>query len=582
VTRIHILPDALASQIAAGEVVERPASVVKELVENSLDAGAKTVSVRIEKSGKDRIRVVDDGCGMSAEDARLALERHATSKLHSVSDLAAIETLGFRGEALPSIASVSELTLVTKEAASEAGVKIQMEGGRMVGTEAIGCAPGTSVDVRQLFFNVPARRKFLRSDVTEASHIADLVSNLAAAQPGVQFQLEHGKRLLVEAPRAGSRLERLYQIEGAWAEDAIAVDESAGSLRVSAWLAPPAEERGGSNRLHLFVNGRHVRDRILSHAVMEAYRRASSKPGTPRAYLFLELPAGKLDVNVHPSKAEVRFVDQGFVHHAVYSIVANALRGDARAPGVWLAGTPAAHAVGEPQPVYTGAPGQPVLRSGGGGLAVVEALSGGATEARPRAFAEWATEPPTSIGQLRHSYIIAVDGQDLWLVDQHAAHERVLFEELLERAQSGSREQQMLLQPIPLELTAGEQLVFQEELPRIAGFGFDVEPFGERSYLVRAVPAALAGFDPVKLLRSSLFEPERECRSSSISELGQRLAARVACHAAIKINQPLSPDKMRYLLEKLWRAGEPSVCPHGRPTTLRVGREQIERSFGRA
>ncbi len=313
-------------------MVERPASVVKELVENSLDAQARSISVLIEKSGKERIRVADDGIGMSAEDARLALARHATSKLVDASDLSRIATLGFRGEALPSIASVSHFTLQTRDDSSSSGIELVVEGGKLLREDELGLPRGTIIDVRRLFFNVPARRKFLRSEVTEASHIAQLLSNLAAAFPEVHFRLEHGKRTVLDTPPVREGRDRLFQIEGSWIEGAIPVVESVGNLIVKGWLSPPAEDRGASQRLRLFVNNRPVKDRTLTHAVMEAYRQVSSKSGTPRAYIFIELPTDKIDVNVHPAKTEVRFVDQRFVHHAVFTVLKNTLGAEGRAP----------------------------------------------------------------------------------------------------------------------------------------------------------------------------------------------------------------------------------------------------------
>jgi DNA mismatch repair protein MutL len=573
--RIRVLSEALASQIAAGEVVERPASVVKELVENSLDAGASTIMILIEKSGKERIRVADDGCGMSAEDARLALERHATSKLESAADLARVSTLGFRGEALPSIASVSRFTLTTRDEASAAGCEIVVEGGKERHFARIGCPRGTVVEVRRLFFNLPARRKFLRSDVTEAAHIAALVSQLAAAHPGVRFRLEHGARTVLDAAPVGSREERLYQIERDWVEAAIRVDEPLGGLRLSGWLTPPAAERGSSNRLHFFVNRRPVKDRILAHAVLEAYRQVSSKSGTPRAYLFLELPPEKVDVNVHPAKTEVRFVDQAFVHQAVFSALRNTLGGERRAPEVLVpAALPAERAAasglaGEPLPTYAG------------GLEMAATVWGESAPARPRAFVEFAREPPAVLGQFRASFIIAVDADSMWLVDQHAAHERILYEELLERGNRARPEQQLLLSAATVELGPAERVTLEEELPRLASLGFDLESFGPAALLIRAVPAPLSGLDPVRLVKAALAEPEEECRASASAEVEKRLAARVACHAAVKIHTPLGPEKMRFLLHRLWMAAQPTVCPHGRPTTLRIGREQVEGTFGR-
>ena len=567
--RIRLMPDALANQIAAGEVVERPASVVKELVENSLDAGSRSIAIAIEGSGKDRIRAADDGIGMSAEDARLALSRHATSKLFDASDLSNISSLGFRGEALPSIASVSRFTLRTREHEADAGHEVAIEGGQLVREAPVGVPPGTIVEVERLFFNVPARRKFLRADVTEASHIAASVASLAAAYPDVGFQLEHGKRSVLEAPSVGSRRERLYQLEKSWVESAVVLEEEIGGLSIEAWLAPPPEARGAASRLHLFVNGRPVKDRILHHAVMEAYRQVSSRSGTPLVYLFLELTPDKVDVNVHPAKAEVRFVDQRFVHQAVFSAVRNTLQGQRLAPEVLLV-----------REAYEPQASEPSMPGSIDGAAIAEALfSSPGPEVTP-AFSELAFEPPTPLGQLRASYIVAADGDSVWLIDQHAAHERILYEDLVERGVS-QMGQQLLLTPLPLELTAPERVTLEEELSDLASFGYDIEPFGQGDFLLRAVPASLSGFDPIRLVRSALSERERDCRSSTVREAGSRIAARIACHAAIKVHFELAPEKMRYLVRELWRARQPTVCPHGRPTTLRIGREQIERGFGR-
>ncbi len=567
--RIRLMPDALANQIAAGEVVERPASVVKELVENSLDAGSRSIAIAIEGSGKDRICVADDGIGMSAEDARLALSRHATSKLFDASDLSNISSLGFRGEALPSIASVSRFTLKTREHGADVGHEVAIEGGQLVREAPAGAPPGTMVEVERLFFNVPARRKFLRADVTEASHIAASVASLAAAYPDVGFQLEHGRRSVLEAPSVGTRRERLYQLEKSWVESAVVLEDEIGGLSIEAWLAPPPEARGAASRLHLFVNGRPVKDRILQHAVMEAYRQVSSRSGTPVVYLFLELTPDKVDVNVHPSKAEVRFVDQQFVHQAVFSAVRNALQGQRLAPEVLLV-----------RETHEPAARELPMAGSIDGAAIADALySSSAPEVTPT-FSELAFEPPTPLGQLRASYIVAADSDSVWLIDQHAAHERILYEDLVERGVS-QMGQQLLLTPLPLELTAPERVTLEEELSDLASFGYDIEPFGQGDFLLRAVPASLSGFDPIRLVRSALSERERDCRSSTVREAGSRIAARIACHAAIKVNFELAPEKIRYLVRELWRARQPTVCPHGRPTTLRIGREQIERGFGR-
>ena len=590
-SKVRVLPEALASQIAAGEVVERPSSVVKELVENSLDASARSISVLIEKSGKDRIRVVDDGVGMDPEDARLALERHATSKIQAVEQLSQINTLGFRGEALPAIASVSHFTLRTRDEESAAGREIVVEGGSIIREGEVGLPRGTNVDVRRLFFNVPARRKFLRTDGTESSHIAALMSNLAAAHPEVHFRLEHRGRKVLETPPVAARRERIFQLEGGWVEGAVSLDESVGGLHLTAWLSPPAEARGTATRLHLFVNGRSVKDRILTHAVLEAYRQVSTKQGTPLLYLFLELSPDKLDVNVHPGKSEVRFVDQQFVHDSVFSVVRNALHAEGRAPELAVgrdwAPAIAPTALGEvgrwpgrtTQVADRGAPYA-------GGMALAEAVLGmgdaqQVQQAMPQTFGEFAEFPPTPLGQFRESFILATDDESVWLVDQHAAHERILYEELLARPDQERPQQQLLLTPLQLEFSVAEQITLDEEMIRIRSYGFEIEHFGGRSYVVRAVPAPLSGLDVGKLIRSALAEREQDCQGSSIAEAEGRIAARIACHAAIKVNNSLAPEKIRFILDRLWRARQPTVCPHGRPTTLRLGREQIEKNFGR-
>ncbi|MGH9323304.1 MAG: DNA mismatch repair endonuclease MutL [Vicinamibacteria bacterium] len=569
--RIRLMPQALANQIAAGEVVERPASVVKELTENSLDAGARSISILIERSGKDLIRVADDGIGMSVEDARLALERHATSKLFDATDLSSISSLGFRGEALPSIASVSRFTLKTRESSADTGLEIEVDGGRVLRERQLGLPPGTIAQVERLFFNVPVRRKFLRADVTEASHIAAQVASLAACYPDVGFRLEHGKRSLLEAPSVATRRQRLYQLEKSWVESVVVLEEEMGGLTIEAWLAPPAEARGAVSRLHLFVNGRPVKDRVLHHAVMEAYRQVSSRSGTPLVYLFLELAPDKVDVNVHPAKSEVRFADQQFVHQAVFSTLKHALSGQLRAPEVKLStGGSASPPAYEPPPLGPSFAGETMVQA---------LLSTSVFEMTP-AFAELAEVAPTPMGQFRGSFIVATDATNLWLIDQHAAHERILYEDIVERGVSVSG-QQLLLTPLSLELTPPERVTMEEELSNLLSFGYDIEPFGGDGYLLRAVPPSLIGFDPLRLIRAALSERERECRSSTVQDAESRIAARIACHAAIKVNYELTLEKMQYLVRELWRARQPSVCPHGRPTTLRMGWEQIERGFGR-
>ncbi len=568
-TRIRLMSEAVANQIAAGEVVERPASVVKELVENSLDAGATSVFVRIDSSAKDHIRVADNGIGMAPQEVPMALQRHATSKLFSVEDLSNILTLGFRGEALPSIASVSHFTLRTREVTADSGYEVVFEAGQLIKEGPVGLPVGTVVDVQRLFANVPARRKFLRTDTTESSHVLAQVTRMAVCYPDVHFRLERGKRTVLDASSVSSVRDRIFQIEKSWVESAISLNDRVGSLGIQAWLAPPAEARGRSSRFHFYVNGRYIKDRILSHALMEAYRQVSSKSGHPRGYLFLEIPPDKVDVNVHPAKSEVRFVDQKLLHEAVFSAVRNALQTESKSVSVLVSNNV------DVQENFLDVDDRSVP------VTERQILSSPLKESprKTSTFVEFAHKPPTPIGQFRNSYILAADDSNVWLVDQHAAHERILYEGFIERGDTW--EQQLLLSPLTLELTPSELVTMEQELLHFENFGYDIESFGGDSYIVRAVPASLSGQDTRSLLRSALGEPERECRSSPLTDAHNRIAARLACHAAIKVNFPLAMEKMHYLLKMLWSSRVPSVCPHGRPTTLRVGLEQIEKKFGR-
>ena len=424
--RIHRLPAPVANRIAAGEVVERPAAVVRELVENSIDAGASRISVAVRRAGKTGIRVSDDGIGMSPEDARLALERHATSKIESVDDLAAIGSLGFRGEALPSIASVSRFRLQTRTPEADAGWEIRVEGGESPSERPAGMAPGTVVEVRDLFFNTPARRKFLRTEPTETAHIVAAVRNLALAWPQLRFDLASGERRLLGLEPAEDAASRLGQLEPRWSRDAIPLTAEAGELAVRAFLSPPMAARGASSRLLLFVNGRPIRDRRLFHAVTEAYRRVSSLSGTPRAYVFLEAPPELVDVNVHPAKAEVRFADLNEAYRAVFGSVRAGLEGSPRRVDLGAGGAARAR---EPAPSY---------RAGAGadGRAVGELLYGletGHPENAP-GYLDFGDTAPTALGQFRRTYILAEERAELLLIDQHAADERVIFNRLMERS----------------------------------------------------------------------------------------------------------------------------------------------------
>ena len=587
--RIHRLPAAVANQIAAGEVVERPAAVVRELVENSIDAGASAVSVRVRGAGKTEIRVSDDGVGMSAEDARLALERHATSKIESVDDLTGIGSLGFRGEALPSIASVSRFRLRTREKDADAGWEIAVEGGATVADRPAGMPPGTVVEVRDLFFNTPARRKFLRGEKTEAAHIVQAVSNLAFCWPQVRFELESGDRQVLALEPGEDAAGRLEQLEPRWGRDAIPVEARAGDLAVRAFLSPPMASRGASSRLLLFVNGRPVRDRRLFHAVTEAYRRLSSLSGTPKAYVFLEAPPDAVDVNVHPAKAEVRFSDPDEAWRAVFRSVRAALEGGPKrvdigpaAPGRRATPSPgrapAGPSGGRAAEPATSVPAHP----GWDGKAAADLLYGAdRVEDAPQAgYLDFGDVPPVVLGQFRRTYILAEQRHELVIVDQHAADERVIFNRLMER--SGDPRTQPLLQPVPLELSPVERTALVAERERLAAAGFDIEPFGGDSWILRGVPEVLGVGRGLDVLLRSLASEESECAASAAHDARARIMARVACHAAVTAGVTLTTERMEEVLRSLWATANPSTCPHGRPTVLRLDLPFIERRFGRS
>ena len=583
----------MANQIAAGEVVERPAAVVRELVENSIDAGASTVSVRIEGAGKTGIRVSDDGVGMSPGDARLALERHATSKIETVDDLTAIGSLGFRGEALPSIASVSRLRLRTREEEADSGWELEVEGGSVMSDRPAGMRPGTVVEVRDLFFNTPARRKFLRAERTEASYIVQAVSNLALAWPQIRFDLVSGDRQVLALEPSGDAAERLQQLEPRWARDAIPIEARAGALAVRAFLSPPMAPRGASSRLLLFVNGRPIKDRRLFHAVAEAYRQLSSQRGTPKAYVFLEAPPDVVDVNVHPAKAEVRFADPEEAWGAVFRSVRAAIEGSPKrvdigpaAPGRGgkrVAGTretPAGTGGAEADSRASG--GRVEQPAGWNGKAVGELLYGAdRVEERVRTgYLDFGATPPKVLGQFRRTYILAEERSELLVVDQHAADERVIFNRLME--ESSNPRTQELLQPVPLELSPVERAALADEHQRLAAAGFDVEPFGGDSWILRGVPEVLGVGRGLDVLMRSLASEESECAALAAHDARARIMARVACHAAVTAGVTLTTERMDEVLGSLWGTTNPSTCPHGRPTVLRLDLPFIERRFGRS
>jgi DNA mismatch repair protein MutL len=600
--KIHRLPVELANQIAAGEVVERPASVVKELVENALDAGARRVAVTVEYGGKRLVRVEDDGDGMEPEDARLALERHATSKIRTSGDLAAIATLGFRGEALPSIASVSHLTLRTRARGAMTGTEIKVHGGAVASVTEAGAPEGTRIDVEDLFYNLPARRKFLKSDQAESAQVSRLVTQLALGAPGVGFSLVSAGRRLLECPPAGSRRERLFQIYGD-PGDLIDVHRETAGLRVTGFIAPLAETGPRRGPQNVFINGRLVRDRTIAHAIADAYSVASIKERSPEVHLFIEMPLDALDVNVHPTKAEVRFREQSLVHEVIRRAVADAL-GQGPAPTLTLAPSAMAssYPIGETLPI-------PGVLAGGlypsrwredaaAGLRPQGTAPGpwpAAPETGPAAPGPWPEAPGTPLGtrhsalstpliplgQFRDTFIIAVDHEGVAIIDQHVAHERVLYERTLERLTTGRLESQRLLTPLLLDLPPAARQALVARAADLEQLGFEVEEFGGDAVRVSAVPALLGAEAAAATLRAIGEDLEGFDRGSPAEAALKHMAATMACHAAVKANYPLTYEKMAHILAELAATAYSTICPHGRPVMLRLTRREIERNFER-
>jgi DNA mismatch repair protein MutL len=602
--KIHQLPPDLANQIAAGEVVERPASVVKELIENAIDAGARRLQVHVELGGKKQVRVEDDGEGMAPDDARLAIERHATSKIRRADDLAAILTLGFRGEALPSIASVSHFILRTRARGRQSGTEIRVHGGAVASTVEAGAPEGTSVEVNDLFYNLPARRKFLKSDAAEATQVSRIVTQLALAYPAIGFALTSAGRTLLQCPPALSLRDRLYQIYGERG-DLIEVEKEAGGIRVTGYIAALAEQGPTRGPQNVFINRRIVKDRTIAHAIIDAYSQASIKERSPEVHLFLEMPPDALDVNVHPTKAEVRFREQSLVHEVVRRALRDALgqggvpqlqlRSESAAvepvaatiPGVlgggafpnrWIPGAGTAWNADREVP---SADPPAVLPGHANGSASITGSDADGSPQGGRAAAPIDLRPMIPLGQFRDTFIIAVDDEGVAIIDQHVAHERVLFERVMERLTSGRLESQRLLVPMLLEVAPAAHLALLQRTAELEAFGFEIESFGEGTIKVTAVPALLRSEDSSKALRALAEDLEGLDRGAKVQDALQRIAATTACHAAVKANYPLTYEKMMHILDELRATAYSTVCPHGRPVMLRLTRREIEKNFDR-
>ena len=690
--RIRILPDQVANQIAAGEVVDRPASVVKELLENALDAGANRIRVDVEAGGRKLIRIADDGHGMNRDDALLAFERHATSKLRTADDLLSIATLGFRGEALPSIASVARVTLETSPApqpnspeSSTLGTHLEIAGGKILHVDDAALPTGTTITVADLFFNTPARRKFLRAESTELAHVTALVTHYALVHPEKHFELLSATHTLLSAPPVTRTAERIYQIFGKdtlaqllpvaaerplahgglpepppWKKDPDEPQRDPGSLRLSGFYSKPELQKLNRNSIYIFVNKRLIRDRLLIHAITEAYRNIIPPTSFPVVLLFLEMPPEEVDVNVHPAKTEVRFRQQSLIHDFVRDSLRRALVESRPAAGFLAAldNSPAASPslmppAGSPlpgapersappdseamagdestqaaerfvltSPVPSPIPGKLPFDLGGLGAGSWDQKAWG--EAAKAIFDPLAATGPDGcshplsdatlhgmspatetarveaeqaatrlnhlgslrpLGQLRNSFILASGDDGLWIVDQHVAHERVLFEKILRDRQVEKVQRQRLLMPILVELRPAQMVVFALIAEELERNGFEVEPFGPQTLAVKAAPVGLEGAGLERMLGEvidqSSPEGEQLIHSEDLKTLRSRIAASIACHSAIKINTPLDPQRMEWLLLELAKTSHPTSCPHGRPIALLYSWKEIQRAFHR-
>jgi DNA mismatch repair protein MutL len=655
--RIKVLPDAIANKIAAGEVVERPAAVVKELLENALDAGATHVRVEVHGGGRSMIRVADDGCGMVEDDALLAFERHATSKLREAADLFSIGTLGFRGEALPSIAGVSRLMLETQSVDEQIGTRVEIAGGKMINVSEIALPPGTTVTVKALFYNVPARRKFLRTQKTELAHVASLVTHYSLAHIDKSFYLSTESGPLLSVTPVETLRERVYQIFGSETlEQLVELEATERSLEVAPSPVPPSQavsaalddarrparriyrlrglvskphiQKHNRNSIFVFVNNRLIRDRVALKAISNAYHNVLPPGLFPFALLFLDMPFEEVDVNVHPSKTEVRFRNQSFVHDFLRDTIRGLLIASKPVSSLPMPASPGQPAAGLPfsestERMAREAPDEPRPVEVGGFALKPQAPPAARFDFSETPPIELGNEPPQSapaanesavprsatvadslhsraplvdtapesladvgglraLGQINESFIVAAGRGGLWIIDQHVAHERILFEKVLARRRAaGLPNSQRLLMPIILTLKPEQEIVFDRIADEFRANGFELEPFGHRTVAVKSSPAELSPHAIETLLHEILETPERELRELSREELQKQMAATIACHAAIKVNTPLDGPKMRWLLDELAKTDCPMACPHGRPIALKYALQDILKAFHR-
>lgn len=574
--KIQILSDETASRIAAGEVVERPASVVKELIENALDAGASEISVWVEKSGTALIRVADNGEGMGPDDLALAVERHSTSKLKEEDDLSRISTLGFRGEALPSIASVSRMEIVSRPLDSDVGHRLRIEGGKKAEVRMAAAAVGTAIEIKEIFFNTPARKKFLKSFATELSHICDAVNRMALAYPEVHFRLFHDGRALADYVAVRDGKDRLQQVFGRdLVQDLLSFSCDQGQLTVAGYLSSAPASFPNTRYLMTFVNRRYVRDKVVTHAVLHGYESLLMKGQYPAVVLFLGVPFGEVDVNVHPAKFEVRFRRPSEVHEAVAHAVRESLKREARDPSSQTAvARPASvFAVGEPSLPYA----RPAMMRDSLSLREDVFPRPSAPDEVPAGF----FSSMNVLGQILGCYLVCASSAGLALIDQHAAHERVAYEKLRRQMAAGEVMKQSLLIPQTVQLSPGEMMLLEKELPELARSGFILEPFGPDGYAITAVPALLPEGDYRPVVQQMVAELAEIDKSRGVRQyLDERLAT-IACHSVIRANRKLAMDEMRALLRDLDQIDFATQCPHGRPVLVEFSGAQLEKMFRR-
>ncbi len=616
-TTIHVLPEELCNKIAAGEVVERPSSVVKELLENSLDAGASDILIELEAGGKRLIRITDNGCGMNRQDAFLSFERHATSKIRTDTDLFSLTSLGFRGEALASIASVSRLRLSTCDNDAGLGQQIYAEGGRIKNVVELGLPQGTAVEVRNLFFNLPARKKFLRKEQTELGHAADVVTKQALANPGVSFRLKHNERIMLDLRREKGVKERVAALLGrSLLHDLLPLESQNGAdLKLSGLISQPQLTRSAASHIYTFINGRYIRDRVVQHAVMQGYRHLLMKGRYPVVILFLQIDPAQVDVNVHPTKHEVRFREQSMVHDFIALSLQQTLR-----PAGWLEQEPAptpendakndlATSQNRDNELVTDVSANPAVNeSAAQYVQPVEPFQESVIAGGARAHHFYPAAPQSSgenpdpsltqyvlpgsepagfftrlqiLGQYHQSYILCQDGSDLIMIDQHAAHERVGFEKLRHAYAAGTIPSQTLLFPEVLELDFNSATALGANRHELEVLGFEVEPFGGKSFALKAIPQLLGDRNAAGLVVDVALELERIGRTGQLRESIDEVLILMACHSVIRANQALAVVEIKALFQELDKIDFKANCPHGRPVMQRMTLTEVERLFRR-